>query len=107
MKWTKEPWDYSIDRELDDCQIDGSGSTICWVSIFRQEANAKRIVDCVNACENIENPDEYLRHHERIVGNLYNVIQGQNKWLVDQAYGEGFYDDVIALFPTPNGGEDE
>ena len=72
MKHTKEPWSINNSRVVDQpyrlviyascrrialCFKEGNS---IYVSEKEAEANAKRIVDCVNALEGIENPKEWV-----------------------------------------------
>ena len=83
MKWTKEPWPRNY--------FEGAKN---WIS----EHDYLRAVDCVNACENIEDPEKYLRHHERIVGHLANRLQDT---LLANYFDQEFIDDVFDAVGIP------
>lgn len=63
-KWTPEPWTYLDGQNKKLFHIESSmdahesGVSVCSVV---HEPNAARIVECVNAMANIENPEEFVR----------------------------------------------
>lgn len=45
------------------------------------EANAERIVACVNACKGIEDPERYMGEVNETFGRLYHFAQGEGAYL--------------------------
>lgn len=77
QKHTKEPWDFvqgTSYNEVDIIHHDMSAGAIgkiakvnCRKTWFDEgQANAKRIVECVNACAGIENPLDLRRERDEL-----------------------------------------
>lgn len=77
-KHTPGPWDGDTDGEK--LFVVGKDYEICTMS-GNAEANAARIVECVNACEGIENPAalkhfiETARKTTELYNNKYALIE--------------------------------
>ena len=75
MNHTKEPW--VISSSLIVCNEDADVIATCTpnfglstLDMLACKANAQRIVDCVNACEGIEDPKEWIKNAKEIPKTL-------------------------------------
>lgn len=90
MKHTPEPWTTTINGR--DCaqvvDVDGRRIAMCIGQSERNEANAARIVACVNACAGMEDPAEAIRETKATLWALIHSEQLNShaaRTLVDKA----------------------
>lgn len=78
---TPEPWSF-IECEDYVFEIDGQNGNICEVRSTNMtndfdEANAKRIVECVNAMAGIENPVEFMEVVKKLELDAYHKMKAE------------------------------
>lgn len=80
-KHTKEPWRISDDPDYPEAVILTDETIIADANIFgansskkKNMANAKRIVECVNACAGIENPLDLRRQRDELREALETLL---------------------------------
>lgn len=73
QKHTKEPWKISDDSDYPEATIMTDQKLIADANIFgagsskkTNMTNAKRIVECVNACAGIENPQDLRKQRDEL-----------------------------------------
>lgn len=79
----KEPWKFRVEKENfrgphnhSEISTDKKdGNETCVVQCIYEEENAKRIVDCVNACAGMEDP---IREVEALKTVLAGLLKHQN-----------------------------
>ena len=93
-EWTKEPWEVEPEETEEEdvikgCDITAQGKSIFTVEIDNycalNEANASRIVQCVNACVGLEDPAaelKRLREVEKVAMDMLSVCVKTVEWFV-------------------------
>jgi len=61
-----EPW------QVDNLRVEDSAKSI--VALTQSEANAKRIVACVNACEGISDPEKWIEVARNLADDSLKVV---------------------------------
>jgi hypothetical protein len=87
-KWTREDWEFGKSRGSDILIMSNKESRIIAVvstgymdsvENIESEANAKRIVQCVNACKGIENPGETIRELGEACKKSLEVLENHHE----------------------------
>ena len=83
--YTKEPWTLRTDPEDLEWLIHGGDGWICRVMLrgegrdSEKSANARRIVECVNACMGIDNPLIEIKKYKDTIALLEEKVRFYEK----------------------------
>lgn len=85
-KHTSEPWNYVYENKVWEGYHEPFGGDFEITFQAKNEATAKRIVDCVNACKGIENPQIIKTALKEMFELIEFWQQSQNKegWSSDE-----------------------